>query len=105
MLIFICFLILACHLTFTIIFYCDEVMNTFIQWQETISGVFLTDTLPYFPFIELDISLLPQGSLASIPSKALTLEFDTPKIYQQVLRCGLVGSIHIFENSLLTPDI
>ena len=39
-------------------------------------------------------------------------EFGTPKIYQQVLRfldnfaiCGLVGSIHIFENSLLTPDI
>ena len=40
------------------------------------------------------------------------LEFDTPKIYQQVLRfldnfevCGLMGSVHIFQNSLLTPDI
>ena len=40
------------------------------------------------------------------------LEFDTPKIYQQVLRFfynfairGLVGSIHISENSLLTTDI
>ena len=46
-------------------------MNTFIQWQETISDTYLTDTPPYFPFIELDISLLPQESLASIPSNAL----------------------------------
>ena len=39
-------------------------------------------------------------------------KFDAPNIYHQVLRfldnfaiCGLVGSIHVFENSLLTPDI
>ena len=31
----------ACHLTFTIIFYCHGVMNTFIQWQETISDAYL----------------------------------------------------------------
>ena len=31
----------------------------------------LTDTPPYFPFIEPNISPLPQGSLASIPSNAL----------------------------------
>ena len=50
--------------------------------------------------------------LAPNPKIYLFLEFDTPKIYQQVLRfldnfaiCGLMGSIHIFPNSLLTPDI
>ena len=58
-------------LTFTITFYCHTVMNTFIQWQETISDAYLTDTPSYFPFIEPNISLLPQGSLASIPSNAL----------------------------------
>ena len=42
--IFICFLISACHLTFTIIFYYHAVMNTFIQWQETISDAYFTDT-------------------------------------------------------------
>ena len=46
-------------------------MNTFIQWQETISDAYLTDTPPYFPFIEPNVSLLPQGSLAGIPSNAL----------------------------------
>ena len=38
-------------------------MNAFIQWQETISDAYLTDTPLYFPFIELNISFLPQGSL------------------------------------------
>ena len=56
---------------FTIIFYYHAVMNTFIQWQETISDAFLTYTPSYFPFIEPNTSLLPQGSLASRPSKAL----------------------------------
>ena len=37
-------------------------MNTFIQWQETISDAYLTDTPPYFPFIELNISLSPRKS-------------------------------------------
>ena len=46
-------------------------MNTFMQWKETISDTYLTDTPPCFPFIEPNISLLPQGSLASIPSNAL----------------------------------
>ena len=49
------------------------VMNTFIQQRETISGAYLTDTPLCFPFIEPDTSLLPQGSLASIPSNALIL--------------------------------
>ena len=43
----------------------------------------------------------------------IVLEFNTPKIYHQVLKFldnltiyGLMGSLHIFENSLiLTPDI
>ena len=48
-------------------------MNTFIQWQETISDAYLTDTPPYFPFVEFNISLLPQGSLASIPSNDLII--------------------------------
>ena len=48
----ICFLISARHLTFTIIFYYHVVMNTFIQWQETISDAYLTYTPSYFPFIE-----------------------------------------------------
>ena len=69
----ICFLISACHLTFTIIFYYHVVMNTFIQWQETISDAYLTYTPSYFPFIEPNTSLLPEGSLASIPSNALIL--------------------------------
>ena len=34
----ICPLISACHLTFTIFYYL--VMNTFIQWQETISDAY-----------------------------------------------------------------
>ena len=46
-------------------------MNTFIQWQETISDAYLTYTPSYFPFIEPNTSLLPQASLASIPSNAL----------------------------------
>ena len=46
-------------------------MNIFIQWQETISDAYLTDTPSYFPLIEPNISLLPQGSLAGIPSNAL----------------------------------
>ena len=46
-------------------------MNTFIQWKETISDAYLTDTPSCFPFIEPNISPLPQGSLASIPSNAL----------------------------------
>ena len=46
-------------------------MNTFIQWQETISDAYLTYTPSYFPFIQPNTSLLPQGSLASIPSNAL----------------------------------
>ena len=62
---------LVCHLTFTIIFYYHAVLNTFIQRQETINDTYLTDTPPCFPFIEPDISLLPQGSLVSIPSNAL----------------------------------
>ena len=45
-------LISACHLTFTIIFYYHAVMNTFIQWQETISDAYLTYTPSYFPFIK-----------------------------------------------------
>ena len=60
-----------CQLTFTIIFYYHAVMNTFMPWQETISDTYLTYTPPCFPFIEPNISLLPQGSLASIPSNAL----------------------------------
>ena len=53
-------LISACHLTFTIIFYYHAVMNTFIQWQETISisDAYLTNT-PYYPFVEPNVSLLP----------------------------------------------
>ena len=51
-------------------------MNIFIQWQETISDAYLTDTPSYFPFIEPNISLLPQGSLASIPSNTLITESD-----------------------------
>ena len=51
-------------------------MNTFIQWQETISDAYLTDTPSYFSFIEPNISLLPQGSLASIPSNALIFIFE-----------------------------
>ena len=46
-------------------------MNTFIQWKETISDAYLRDTPLCFPFIEPDISPLPQESLASIPSNAL----------------------------------
>ena len=46
-------------------------MNTFIQLQETISDAYLTYTPSYFPFIKPNTSLLPQGSLASIPSNAL----------------------------------
>ena len=46
-------------------------MNTFIQWQETISDAYLTYTPSYFPFIKRNTFLLPQGSLASIPSNAL----------------------------------
>ena len=46
--------------------------NTLIQWQEAISSdTYLTYTPPSFLFIESNISLLPQGSLASIPSNAL----------------------------------
>ena len=44
---------------FTIIFYYHAVMNTFTQWQETISDTYLTDTPPCFAFIEPNISLLP----------------------------------------------
>ena len=66
-------LILACHLTFTVIFYYHVVMHTFIQWKETISDPYLTDTPSCFPFIEPNICPLPQGSLASIPSNAKTL--------------------------------
>ena len=73
--IFICFLISACHLTFTIIFYCHAVMNTFIQWQETSSDTYLTCTPLCFPLIEPNISLLPQGSLASIPSNSLIIYY------------------------------
>ena len=62
-------------LTFTIIFYYHAVMNTFIQWQETISDAYLTDTPSYFPFIEPNVSLIPQASLASIPSNALIYSF------------------------------
>ena len=69
--IFICLLISACHLTFTIIFYYHAVMNTFIQWKEAISDAYLTGTLRVF--IEPNISLLPQGSLANVPS---TERFD-----------------------------
>ena len=54
-------------------------MNIFIQWQETISDAYLTDTPSYFPLIEPNISLLPQGSLASIPSNGL--------IFSIVLQC------------------
>ena len=68
-----CLLISPCHLTFTIIFYYHAVMNTFIQWQETISDAYLTDTPSCFLFIEPNISPLPQGSLASVPSNALIL--------------------------------
>ena len=67
---FICLLISACHLTFTITFYYHAVMNTFIQWQETISDAYLTDTPPCFPFIEPNISLLSQGGLANSGSQA-----------------------------------
>ena len=75
--IFICPLISACHLTFTIIFYYHAVMNTFIQWQETISisDAYLANTPSYFPLIKPNVSLLPQGSLASIPSNALIYSF------------------------------
>ena len=51
-------------------------MNTFIHWQETISDAYLTDTPPYFLFIVLNISPLPQESLASIPSNALIMKSD-----------------------------
>ena len=44
-----------------------------IQWQETISDAYLTYTPLCFPFIEPNISLLPQGSLTSIPSNTLIL--------------------------------
>ena len=43
----------------------------FYPVEETISDAYLTDTPSYFPFIEPNISLLPQGSLASMPSNAL----------------------------------
>ena len=56
---------------YCIIFYYHAVMNIFIQWQKTISDTYLTYTPPCFPFIEPNVSLLPQGSLASIPSNAL----------------------------------
>ena len=69
--IFICLLISECHLTFTIIFYYHAVMNAFIQWKETTGDAYLTDTLSCFPFIEPNISPLPQGSLASIPINVL----------------------------------
>ena len=72
---FICLLILWCHLTFTIIFYYHAVINTFIQWKETISDAYLTDTPSCFPFIDPNISPLPQRSLASIPSNTLILFF------------------------------
>ena len=49
-------------------------MNTFIQWKETISDAYLTDTPSCFPLIEPNISPLPQGSLVSIPSNALILD-------------------------------
>ena len=49
-------------------------MNTFIQWQETISDTYLTYTPPCFPFIEPNVSPLPQGSLASIASNALIVK-------------------------------
>ena len=78
--IFICLLISACHLTFTIIFHHHALMNTFIQWRKTISDTYLTDTLPCFPFIEPNISLLPQGSLASIPSNALIFACESPSL-------------------------
>ena len=69
--IFICLLISACHLIFMIIFYCHEVINTFIQWKETISVTYLTDTPSCLPFIEANVYLLPQVRLTSIPRNAL----------------------------------
>ena len=66
--------------TFTIIFYYHAVMNTFIQWQETISDTYLTDTSSCFPFIEPNISLLPQGGLATIQSNALFLLAKLPRL-------------------------
>ena len=48
----------------------------FIQWKETIRDTYLTYAPAYTPscflFIEPNISLLPQGSLAIIPSNALS---------------------------------
>ena len=40
-------------------------------YPETISDTYLTDTHLCFPFIKPNIFLLPQGSLASIPSNTL----------------------------------
>ena len=81
------------------------VMNTFIQWKETISDAYLTDTPLCFPFIEPNISPLLQGSLANIPSNTLigvtsspfllggtvkhympTYESEDPEFVQQFLK-------------------
>ena len=61
-------------------------MNTFIQWQETISDAYLTYTPSYFPFIKPNTFLLPQGSLASIPSNALILDMNQKDYTNQSLR-------------------
>ena len=61
-------------------------MNTFIQWQETINDAYLTDTPSYFPLVEPNTSLLPQGSLASIPSNALILH--PPQVLRSLVELG-----------------
>ena len=87
--IFICLLISGFHLTFTIIFYYHAVMNTFIQWQETINDAYLTDTSPYFPFIEPNVSLRSPRK----PRKHTKERFDN--IYFR----------HILENFILSKSI
>ena len=68
-------------------------MNIFIQWQASISDAYLTDTHPYFPFIELNISLLPQGSLASIPNKNLIISANLLQL--------IIGMLFIKLNALV----
>ena len=68
-----------------IIFYYHAVMNTFIQWKETISDACLTDTPSYFPFIEPNISLLPPRK----PHKHTKQHFD----FQNNLDQATINSI------------
>ena len=79
-------------------------MNTFIQWQETISDAYLAYTPSYFPFIKPNTFLLPQGSLASIPSNALIQKIELGYKYKNPEAIGnkISHSVDISERNILS---